>query len=73
MNKNSSRYFELVEMITLYNKKYYVDDDPIASDAEYDSLFRELVKFEEDHPDLIVDHSPSQSCLLYTSPSPRDS
>ena len=60
MNKNSSRYFELVEMITLYNKKYYVDDDPIASDAEYDSLFRELLQFEEDHPDLLVDHSPSQ-------------
>ena len=60
MNKNSSRYFELVEMITLYNKKYYVDDDPIASDAEYDSLFRELLQFEDDHPDLLVDHSPSQ-------------
>ncbi|MEK9650330.1 MAG: NAD-dependent DNA ligase LigA [Gammaproteobacteria bacterium] len=60
MDKNSSRYLELVETITLYNKKYYVDDDPIASDAEYDSLFQELLKLEQNNPGLIVEHSPTQ-------------
>jgi DNA ligase (NAD+) len=60
MDKISFRYLELIETITLYNKKYYVDDDPIASDAEYDSLFRELLQIEHQYPNLLLDYSPSQ-------------
>jgi DNA ligase (NAD+) len=60
MDKISSRYLELVETITLYNKKYYVDDDPIASDGEYDSLFNELLQIEHKYPSLLLDYSPSQ-------------
>ena len=32
---------------------YYVLDQPIASDAEYDARFRELLQLEAEHPDLI--------------------
>jgi len=40
--------------------RYYVLDDPIVSDAEYDSLWRELVQLESDHPELVTPDSPTQ-------------
>ncbi|MBN1521111.1 MAG: NAD-dependent DNA ligase LigA [Candidatus Aureabacteria bacterium] len=43
-----------------HNYRYYVLDSPVISDAEYDGLFRELQKMEEEHPDLITPHSPTQ-------------
>ncbi|MEI6144153.1 MAG: NAD-dependent DNA ligase LigA [Candidatus Berkelbacteria bacterium] len=39
---------------------YYVLDKPKISDAVYDSLFRELEKLEEEHPELITPDSPTQ-------------
>lgn len=39
---------------------YYVLDQPIASDAEYDARFRELLQLEAEHPDLIDPASPTQ-------------
>ena len=33
---------------------YYVLDDPLVSDAEYDRLMQELHKLENEHPDLIT-------------------
>jgi len=35
-------------------------DDPLISDSEYDQLFRELQKHENEHPDLITEDSPTQ-------------
>lgn len=40
--------------------RYNVLDKPVISDAAYDSLFHELTKIEEEHPDLITPYSPSQ-------------
>ena len=40
--------------------RYYVLDDPAVSDAEYDSLWRELVTLETAHPELITPDSPTQ-------------
>ena len=39
-----------------HNYRYYVEDTPAVSDAEYDSLFRELEAIERDysHPCIIV-------------------
>jgi len=39
---------------------YHVLDRPVVSDAEYDRLFRELVRLEEQHPGLITPDSPTQ-------------
>ncbi|TSC93721.1 MAG: DNA ligase (NAD+), partial [Candidatus Berkelbacteria bacterium Athens1014_28] len=47
---------EIDEHRYLYNTK----DAPKISDAAYDSLFHELVKLEEQFPDLIITDSPSQ-------------
>src|ERR1700687_3627739 len=43
-----------------HNYRYYVEDAPAVSDAEYDSLFRELQAIERDYPALATPDSPTQ-------------
>lgn len=56
----AQRIDELREQLRFHNYRYYVLDDPIASDAEYDALMRELRALEEAHPELITPDSPTQ-------------
>jgi DNA ligase (NAD+) len=51
---------QLRQAIELHNYRYYVLDDPVISDAEYDRLFRELQQLETDHPELATPDSPTQ-------------
>ncbi len=51
---------ELRERIDHHNYRYYVLDSPEVSDAEYDSLMRELRSLEEAYPELITPESPTQ-------------
>jgi DNA ligase (NAD+) len=46
--------------IAFHNHRYYVLDDPVVSDAEYDRMMRELVEIEETHPELATADSPTQ-------------
>ena len=46
--------------IDAHNTRYYVLDAPSVSDAEYDTLFRELQAMEAAYPDLAVPDSPTQ-------------
>ena len=46
--------------IERHNYQYYVLDQPLISDAEYDRLFRELQELEASHPELITPDSPTQ-------------
>jgi DNA ligase (NAD+) len=39
---------------------YHVEDNPEISDAEYDKLFNELVRLEQEHPELQAPDSPTQ-------------
>jgi DNA ligase (NAD+) len=50
----------LREQLEEHNFRYYVIDDPLVSDAEYDQLFRRLVELEERHPELRSPSSPTQ-------------
>jgi DNA ligase (NAD+) len=43
-----------------HNYQYYVLDQPLISDAEFDRLFRELQQIERDHPGLVDPESPTQ-------------
>src|SRR6185436_10546855 len=43
-----------------HNHRYYVLDDPLVSDAEYDALFRRLEQLENEHPELRTPDSPTQ-------------
>ena len=60
----------LRERIRYHGRRYYIEDAPEISDSEYDALYNELESLEADHPELVTPDSPT--CLLYTSPSPRD-
>jgi DNA ligase (NAD+) len=43
-----------------HNRRYYIEDAPEISDAEYDRLFRELRELEDQHPELRTSDSPTQ-------------
>jgi len=55
-----ARRAELAEAIDRANQRYYQEDAPDLSDADYDALFRELVALESAHPELITSDSPTQ-------------
>ncbi len=54
------RIEELRELINYHNYRYYVLNDPVISDAEYDELMRELKQLEEQFPEFITPDSPTQ-------------
>lgn len=60
MSDHVSRIEELRRQIREHNHRYYVLDDPIISDAQFDELLRELIALEDQHPDLITPDSPTQ-------------
>jgi len=51
---------ELREQIRSHEHAYYVLDRPEVSDAEYDALFLELRRIEDENPDLVTADSPTQ-------------
>ena len=55
----AERVDELRRLIEHHNYRYHVLDDPEVADAEYDRLFDELVRLEEEHPELRDPSSPS--------------
>ena len=53
------RVDELRSLIGYHNERYHTLDDPEISDADYDALVRELRQLEAEHPDLVVEDSPT--------------
>ncbi len=54
------RIEDLREAIRYHNRRYYVEDAPEISDAEYDALYKELETLEGEHPELVTPDSPTQ-------------
>ena len=54
------RWQELAEEVREHQFRYYIKDAPIVSDAEFDTLFNELLALEERYPELRVPDSPTQ-------------
>ena len=54
------RIEELSELVRYHNRRYYVEDAPEISDAEYDALYKELEILENEHPELVTTDSPTQ-------------
>ncbi|MFA6303898.1 MAG: NAD-dependent DNA ligase LigA, partial [Legionella sp.] len=50
----------LSDQIRNYDYHYYVLDDPLVPDSEYDRCFKLLQNLEAQHPELILDDSPTQ-------------
>ncbi len=51
---------QLKQRIAQYDYAYYVQDEPLVSDAEYDQCYQTLLRIEKQHPEWITDDSPSQ-------------
>lgn len=54
------RIEQLRKEIDYHNYRYYVLDDPVVSDAEYDRMMRELQALEDENPEFFSPNSPTQ-------------
>ena len=53
-------YEQLISVLRFHEHRYYVLNDPLISDFEYDQLYKKLEFIEEKHPEWIVADSPTQ-------------
>jgi len=60
MSALKKKYLSIQERIRSHDYKYYILDEPLISDCEYDELFTELKEIEAEHPEWITPESPSQ-------------
>ncbi|HRP54504.1 NAD-dependent DNA ligase LigA [Agriterribacter sp.] len=51
---------ELRSVLRFHEYRYYVLNDPLIADAEYDQLYKALEKIETENPRLIIPGSPTQ-------------
>ncbi len=53
-------YLQKVELLKKYAYAYYVLDNPLITDEEYDKLYKKVLEYERSHPDDIVVDSPTR-------------
>ena len=63
----AARITDLRARIVEADRRYYLDDAPELSDADYDALLRELRALEDANPELITDDSPTRTVRGATS------
>lgn len=54
------RILQLRDELHNHNRRYYVMNQPIISDQEFDALLRELTELEARHPEMFDPNSPTQ-------------
>lgn len=57
---DKERIEELRRLLHEHNRRYYIQNDPIISDQEFDALMNELQTLEQCHPELYDANSPTQ-------------
>ncbi len=57
---DKERIEELRGLLHEHNRRYYIQNDPIISDQEFDALMNELQTLEQRHPELYDANSPTQ-------------
>ena len=60
MDPETSRILQLRQALHEHNHRYYVLNQPVISDQEFDFLMRELQDLEAKHPDMYDANSPTQ-------------
>ncbi len=58
--KNDGNADKLRKVLRFHEYRYYILNDPLVSDAEYDQLYKKLEKFEKENPSMITSDSPTQ-------------
>ena len=61
--QEANNYTDLIDCIIDHNHLYYIENSPMISDKEYDTLFQLLKEFESLHPEYIRDYSPTQRII----------
>jgi DNA ligase (NAD+) len=51
---------QLRAVLRFHEYRYYVQNDPLISDYEYDTLYKQLEKFENENPGSVTSDSPTQ-------------
>jgi len=51
---------QLREVLWFHEYRYYILNDPLIADYEYDLLYKQLEALEKENPDLIIPNSPTQ-------------
>lgn len=59
-DSNQQKIESMRHLLNDYAYHYYVQDDPIISDVEYDKLYHELLELETQHPEFVTNDSPTQ-------------
>ena len=59
-NSDQLRLIELQKQLRFHNYRYYILNDPVISDHEFDRYYRELLELEEKYPALKTPDSPTQ-------------
>ena len=57
---NDLKVEDLRQLIIYHEWRYYLLNDPVVSDYEYDLLYKQLEAIEEEQPDLVTPDSPTQ-------------
>ena len=60
MIKNHEEYKKAVKTLKKWAYYYYVLDNPLVTDEEYDKLYKEVEEYEKNHPNEIDPTSPTQ-------------
>ena len=60
MQITSENYLTMIEKLNAMAQDYYVIDNPIATDEEYDILYHKVKEFELSNPHLLSPSSPTQ-------------
>jgi len=53
-------YLEKIEILKKWASAYYVDDNPVATDEEYDRLYHEVLHYETVNPSEVLEDSPTK-------------
>ena len=64
----AERAAELRQLIDYHNRRYYLEDSPEITDAEFDELVAELTAIETEHPELATPESPTAKVWGEASP-----
>ncbi len=55
-----NHYLSIIHKVHEYDYHYYVLDNPLVPDVDYDTLVREIRQLEEQYPEIMIADSPTQ-------------
>lgn len=58
---------DLRSVLRFHEHRYYIENDPMLADGEYDQLYKALEKIESENPSLVTPDSPTQRVATVTT------